>query len=67
MRDKRSKARSPLPADEQEYPEPERPTNTLEEAGQSVQYLEEPPKAEGDRYPDEPERRRDEVSESDRR
>lgn len=66
MRDKRLQNRSPLPADEQEYPEPERPINTLEEAGQSLEDLKDPPKAEGDRDPEETERQRGGASEADR-
>ena len=42
-------ARSPKPAEEQEYPEPERLLNVQEERGESIQELEHPPKAEGDR------------------
>ncbi len=41
--------RSPLTAAEQDHPEPERPLNVLEERGQSIQELEHPPHAEGDR------------------
>ena len=56
MREKKLNGhRSPIPTDEQEYPEPERPLNTQEEAGQSIQELKDPPKAEGDREPEEAE------------
>jgi hypothetical protein len=41
--------RSPLTSEEQEYPVPERPTNTQEEAGESLQEMDDPPQAEGDR------------------
>lgn len=38
---------SPKFADEQEWPEPERPITPLEEAGQDIASLEDPPIAEG--------------------
>ena len=41
--------KSPLFADEQDQPEPERPTTPLEEAEQDVGSLEDPPQAEGSR------------------
>ena len=41
--------RSPKRAAEQDHPEPERPLNAQEEAGQSIQELDDPPQAEGDR------------------
>ena len=41
--------KSPQRSEDQEYPEPERPLNTQEEAGQSIQELRDPPQAEGDR------------------
>jgi hypothetical protein len=40
---------SPIRSDEQEFPAPERPINPDEEAGQSIQELDDPPQAEGDR------------------
>lgn len=65
MRDKNDH-RSPLTADEQEYPEPERPLNPQEEAGQSIQELKDPPQAEGDRYPAETEEQEGSTGGSDR-
>lgn len=41
--------RAPLTADEQEFPEPERLITPAEEAGQSLQEMENPPQAEGPR------------------
>ena len=41
--------KSPLTADEQESPEPERLVNPQEEAGMDLQQLDDPPQAEGDR------------------
>ena len=40
---------APKRVDNQDAPEPERPTTPLEDAGQSIQDLREPPQAEGDR------------------
>lgn len=40
---------SPIRSDDQEYPAPERPTTPEEDAGQSIQELDDPPQAEGDR------------------
>jgi hypothetical protein len=40
---------SPKRADQQDTPEPERPTTPAEDAGQAIQDLDEPPQAEGDR------------------
>ena len=47
--DRKAHPVSPLHADEQDAPEPERPTRPDEEAGQSIGELEEPPQAEGPR------------------
>ncbi len=46
---KEGKPRSPKNAAEQVSPEPERPLNTQEERGQSIQELDQPPQAEGGR------------------
>jgi hypothetical protein len=40
---------APLSADEQDAPEPERPRTPQEEAGESLQEMDDPPQAEGDR------------------
>lgn len=40
---------SPRRADQQDQPEPERPVRPDEEAGQSIEELDEPPQAEGPR------------------
>lgn len=45
--------RSPIPAEEQEFPEPERMITPEEEAGMSIEDLDDPPQAEGKREPDE--------------
>jgi hypothetical protein len=44
-----SASRSPVPADRQERPPPERPTTPQEDAGQDLAQLDDPPQAEGDR------------------
>lgn len=41
--------KTPLTADEQDYPEPERLVTPEEAAGQDLAELEDPPQAEGDR------------------
>ena len=41
--------KSPLSADEQDAPEPERLTRPDEDQGQAVYQMKEPPQAEGDR------------------
>jgi hypothetical protein len=43
------KDQAPIPSDEQESPEPERPVNPQEADGQSIDQLEDPPQAEGSR------------------
>jgi hypothetical protein len=43
--------KSPLFAEEQEQPEPERPTTPLEDAEQDLASLQDPPQAEGARDP----------------
>jgi hypothetical protein len=43
------KENAPIPSDEQESTEPERLENAQEAAGQSVDQLEDPPQAEGER------------------
>ena len=48
-RDKERDERVPKRADEQDQPEPERPLNAQEEAGESLQEMDDPPQAEGDR------------------
>lgn len=49
MDKKPDEKRSPQRAEEQDEPKPERPMNPQEEAGQSIQELDDPPQAEGDR------------------
>lgn len=50
MRAKKEESqKSPIPERDQDYPAPERPPNVQEEAEQSIQEMEEPPQAEGDR------------------
>jgi hypothetical protein len=41
--------KNPRSASEQDQPEPERPVTPQEEAAESIQELEDPPQAEGDR------------------
>jgi hypothetical protein len=41
--------KSPRTADEQDQPEPERPTTPQEDAGMDLQQMEQPPQAEGQR------------------
>ena len=52
--EKREHQKSPLTAEEQDHPQPERPTTPDEDAGMDLQSLDHPPQAEGDRgeYPD---------------
>ena len=47
--------KSPLTAEEQDYPEPERLVTPEEEAGQDIAELEDPPQAEGPRDPEDEE------------
>lgn len=49
MKEDQEKGKSPLSADEQESPQPERLVTPQEEAGQDVAELDDPPQAEGPR------------------